>query len=157
MSDLIDRNYPGHPGIEQALKEIDSFLKYVSKHPEIPWEIDRLNWSSKVSPLVILKEAAAVTLLNYRTSDYVHNRAFVNHTAFIRCLGWRVLCLVPYEKRQSSKGTEYIHVPRKKPRQVLGEFLWSRLGRLLVNIAKTILTRAERERKKEEVYNQPLT
>ncbi len=159
VSELIDRNHPGHKGIDQAVKEIDAFLIYASNHPEkIPWEIDRLKWTPKVTPLVILKEAAAVTLLDYRTADWVHNKPFRDQKAFVRCLGYRVLKLVPYEKRYSAKtGNEWVHIPPMKPREVLGQFLFSRLGSLLVNIAKTIINRAEREEQKQKVYRSPLT
>lgn len=152
VSELLDRNH-GHPGVQNALKEIEGFISFVCVRPEMPQDIARLK---QVKAMDILKEASALTLLHYRTGDWVHNRPFVDEKNFRFVLGYRCLILPGREVVYSQEGTRRTKPSSKRARELLGNTLWQKLSPLLVNITRTILQKEERESQKEEAMRAPL-
>lgn len=155
VSEVIDRNR-NHKGIRKALAEIDAFLTMADVSIHMPAAIKRLKQSTEVTPLDILKEAAAVTLLYYRQANFVHNKLLVNDETFRIALGYRCLALVKKEVYRTTGGRLVTRTTSKKARRALGDFLWNKLGLLLINIQRSIQSREDREEAKQKAFAAPL-
>ena len=152
VSEVIDSNRETHKGIQQAFTRINAFLS-LCEHDQKNYPREMYHFACYNLPDVealILKEASALHLHRAFRGNFKSDK----HFDFIT--GHRVLRLVPLERYSNNSGRTYSRQIRPKSRKLMGEFIRFKIGVLLVNITKHIMSEYEREEEIKREMCQPL-
>ena len=153
VSTLLDAN-SDHPGLQAALREIESFLVWCGNRPDVEgaMTVAALRYAENVSTMRILKEVCGFTMYWHRNSD-----RYPGDTDFVHVLGYRILALNPSElvvSRTTAK--RYRKLAGKQARVLAGSGIYERIKPFVVNVLTTCKNKEKRNNEREEAFKAPL-